>query len=160
MLAHLKRTIPAIDLNEAIGESISRREVAKLLNTISEQRLAIDIGATWKNDITHHMQAMITSKTLISLLIKRWNDGVRFLPPNLEELNLEGTTKKQLIRYAASNKILQKLHLRNGMVSSDLFLAIQRCHRPLGHLVERSRWYSRGHEERERSDGDPTQMAG
>lgn len=60
LLVHLKLTIATIDLNEAIGESIARRDVAKLLNIIPAQGLAIDIGATRENDITHHMQAITT----------------------------------------------------------------------------------------------------
>lgn len=134
LLAHLKLTIPTIDLNQAIGESISRAEVSKLLNIIPAQGLEIDIGATWENDVSHYMQAMITSKTLISLLIKNCNDEVKFLPPNLQELDLEGKSKKQLIGYAASYENLQKLRLKNGMISSELFLAIQRRHRPLEYL--------------------------
>lgn len=134
LLAQLDIRLPTINLNLALGEEMSRTDVEKLMKLLPIQSAIIDISSTWENCVTHYMQPLALSKTIIDLTIKGCNKEVQFLPPNIEELSIEGRPKLQTIGYAAAAENLRKLKITNGTISSDLFSAIRRRHRPLEYL--------------------------
>lgn len=134
LLAKMDISIPTINLNEAIGTDMTRGNVTRLLKLLPIRGLIFDVSATWENRLTYYMQALVMSKTLTTLKIKNCNEEIRFLPPNLEELEIEGATKQQLLGYAISSDTIKHLSLTNGMISSEFFIAMQNRTRPLDFL--------------------------
>lgn len=93
LLAQLNICFPTIYLNEAIGDAMFSRDVDNLIKIVPLQGAIIDITSTWENNLTHYMQAITMSNTLISLEVGGSNEEIKFLSTR----NMNGTEKQSQI---------------------------------------------------------------